>query len=178
MRNVAKARPTGFLRPNSKWSRLLRTQPDHRLWETAVLFHLRDAFRAGDLWLARSRRYGDIRKTLLSAPAVVDADRSLPVPATPQGLARGAQGRAGRGAAQAGRRGASRRDHGRQHRRWHAPHRKDRRNTQKLSEAVFARQKAELETPAEFLTHVSPLGWEHINLTGEYRWPGAGPHPT
>ena len=49
-----------------------------------MLFHLRDAFRAGDLWLARSRRYGDIRKTLLSAPAVVDADRSLPVPASPQ----------------------------------------------------------------------------------------------
>ena len=22
-------------------------------------------------------------------------------------------------------------------------------------------------------SHVSPLGWEHINLTGEYRWPGA-----
>ena len=84
LRNAAKARPTDFLRPNSKWSRLLRTQPDHRLWETAVLFHLRDAFRAGDLWLARSRRYGDIRKTLLSAPAVVDADRSLPVPASPQ----------------------------------------------------------------------------------------------
>ena len=33
---------------------------------------------------ARSRRYGDIRKTLLSAPAVVDADPSLPVPASPQ----------------------------------------------------------------------------------------------
>ena len=49
-------------------------------------------------------------------------------------------------------------------------------NTQKLSEAVFARQKAGLETPAEFLTHVSPLGWEHINLTGEYRWPGAPTH--
>ena len=49
-------------------------------------------------------------------------------------------------------------------------------NTQKLSEAVFARQKAELETPTEFLTHVSPLGWEHINLTGEYRWPGAPTH--
>ena len=30
--------------------------PDHRLWETAVLFHLRDAFRAGDVWLVRSRR--------------------------------------------------------------------------------------------------------------------------
>ena len=57
--------------------------PDHRLWETAVLFHLRDAFRAGDVWLARSRRYGDIRKALLSAPAVADADRSLPAPASP-----------------------------------------------------------------------------------------------
>ena len=34
-----------------------------------MLFHLRDAFRAGDVWLARSRRYGDIRKALLSAPA-------------------------------------------------------------------------------------------------------------
>jgi hypothetical protein len=22
----------------------------------------------------------------------------------------------------------------------------------------------------ELLAHVSPLGWEHINLTGEYRW--------
>ena len=84
LRNDTTERPTGFLRPNSKWRRLLRTQPDRRLWETAVLFHLRDAFRAGDLWLARSRRYGDIRKTLLSAPAVVDADRSLPVPASPQ----------------------------------------------------------------------------------------------
>ena len=62
LRSDGTVRPTGFLRPNSKWSRLLRTQSDHRLWETAVLFHLRDAFRAGDVWLARSRRYGDIRK--------------------------------------------------------------------------------------------------------------------
>ena len=48
-----------------------------------MLFHLRDAFRAGDVWLARSRRYGDIRKALLSAPAIADADRSLPAPASP-----------------------------------------------------------------------------------------------
>ena len=67
LRSDATAGPTVFLRPNSKWSRLLRSQSDHRLWETAVLFHLRDAFRAGDVWLARSRRYGDIRKALLSA---------------------------------------------------------------------------------------------------------------
>ena len=48
LRSDGTARPTGFLRPNSRWSRLLRTQSDHRLWETAVLFHLRDAFRAGE----------------------------------------------------------------------------------------------------------------------------------
>ena len=83
LRSDGTARPTGFLRPNSRWRRLLRTQSDHRLWETAVLFHLRDAFRAGDVWLARSRRYGDIRKALLSTPAGADADRSLPVPASP-----------------------------------------------------------------------------------------------
>ena len=77
------ARPTGFLRPNSKWSRRLRAHADPRLWETAVLFHLRDAFRAGDVWLARSRRYRDVRRTLLAIPAVPDVDRSLPVPASP-----------------------------------------------------------------------------------------------
>ena len=47
LRSDGKARPTSFLRPNSKWSRRLRAQAGPRLWETAVLFHLRDAFRAG-----------------------------------------------------------------------------------------------------------------------------------
>ena len=51
-------------------------------------------------------------------------------------------------------------------------------NTWKLGEAVFAKQSAGLETPAEFLAHVSLLGWEHINLTGEYRWPGTSPRST
>ena len=31
-----------------------------------------------------------------------------------------------------------------------------------------------LAIPPEFLAHVSPLSWEHINLTGEYRWPRTG----
>ena len=35
-------------------------------------------------------------------------------------------------------------------------------NTLKLGEAVLARNKASLEIPVEFLTHVSPPGWEHI----------------
>ncbi len=54
-------------------------------------------------------------------------------------------------------------------------------NTLKLGAAVFASKNAGLEIPAEFLAHISPLGWEHINLTGEYRWPAAdsppGPRP-
>ena len=37
LRSDGTARPTGFLRPNSRWRRLLRTQSDNRLWETAVL---------------------------------------------------------------------------------------------------------------------------------------------
>ena len=114
------ARPTGFLRPNSRWSRLLRIQPDHRLWETAVLFHLRDAFRAGDVWLAGSRRYGDIRKALLAAP-----DRSLPVPASPHDCLAERRVRPGRKPAPAGRRGAGRRDHRREHRRQRAPRREN-----------------------------------------------------
>ena len=82
LRGDCAARSTDFLRPNSKWSRRLRIQPDRRHWETAVLFHLRDAFRSGDVWLARSRRYGDIRNALLSTRAVVDAE-GMPVPANP-----------------------------------------------------------------------------------------------
>lgn len=56
-----------FLRPNSKWHRHLRAQDrgDGRLWEVAVLFHLRDAFRSGDIWLDHSRRYGDLKQVLV-----------------------------------------------------------------------------------------------------------------
>ncbi|CAD1792392.1 hypothetical protein X12_002403 [Xanthomonas arboricola] len=27
--------------------------------------------------------------------------------------------------------------------------------------------------PPELLAHISPLGWAHILLTGEYLWPNA-----
>ena len=54
-------------------------------------------------------------------------------------------------------------------------------DTLKLGAAVFASKNAGLEIPAAFLAHISPLGWEHINLTAEYRWPAAdsppGPRP-
>ena len=34
-------------------------------------------------------------------------------------------------------------------------------------------KRAGLEIPENLLRHISPLGWEHIHLTGEYRWPRA-----
>ena len=74
-----------FLRPSSKWHRHLRAQAagDTRLWEIAVLFHLRDAFRSGDVWLARSRRYGDLKHALVPAQAVSESGR-LAVPLRPE----------------------------------------------------------------------------------------------
>lgn len=50
-----------------------------RLWEVAVLFHLREAFRSGDIWLAHSRRYGDLKEALVPAEVV----RAIPRLAMP-----------------------------------------------------------------------------------------------
>ena len=44
-------------------------------------------------------------------------------------------------------------------------------NTDQLGKAVQRRQKAGLDCAPELLAHISPLGWAHILLTGEYRWP-------
>ena len=76
--------PVDFLRPNSKWHRHLRAEPsgDHRLWEIAGLFHIRDAFRSGDIWLAGSRRYGDL-KQLLVPPQAIEQTARLAVPLRP-----------------------------------------------------------------------------------------------
>lgn len=41
----------------------------------------------------------------------------------------------------------------------------------KLGEVVDRRAVDGIIIPPDLLAHVSPLGWEHINLTGEYRWP-------
>ncbi|KZL12950.1 Tn3 transposase DDE domain protein [Pseudovibrio axinellae] len=42
--------------------------------------------------------------------------------------------------------------------------------TARLGEAVSSRKRARLPVQPEHLAHVSPLGWAHILLTGEYRW--------
>ena len=44
-------------------------------------------------------------------------------------------------------------------------------NTARLGEAVARRRHAGLPVVPELLAHTSPLGWGHILLTGEYRWP-------
>ena len=45
-------------------------------------------------------------------------------------------------------------------------------NTDRLGRAVRKRMSAGLETPEGLPEHISPLGWGHILITGEYRWPG------
>ncbi len=44
-------------------------------------------------------------------------------------------------------------------------------NTKHLGEAVASRKRGALNCSPDLLVHISPLGWAHILLTGEYRWP-------
>jgi len=75
------ARPLAFVRRGSKWQRHLGGEDDEasRLWEVAVLFHLREAFRSGDVWLAHSRRFGDLKDALVPA----EVARAMPRLAMP-----------------------------------------------------------------------------------------------
>ena len=77
--------PIDFLRITSKWRRQMKSQDkgDHRLWEVAVLFHLRDAFRSGDIWLLHSRRYADLKQILVPAE-VAKSNARLAVPFEPE----------------------------------------------------------------------------------------------
>lgn len=43
-------------------------------------------------------------------------------------------------------------------------------NTKHLGQATNARNCAGLNCSPQLLSHISPLGWAHILLTGEYRW--------
>ena len=44
-------------------------------------------------------------------------------------------------------------------------------NTEKLGGVVANQTHEGKQLSPDLLAHVSPLGWEHINLTGEYHWP-------
>ena len=78
-------RQTAFLRRNSKWHRQLNAQEpgDNRLWEVAVLFQIRDAFRSGDIWLRHSRRYADLKRALMPIEAAKTSPR-LTMPFEPE----------------------------------------------------------------------------------------------
>lgn len=43
-------------------------------------------------------------------------------------------------------------------------------NTVYLEQAVQALRSCGMEIDEKLLPHLSPLGWEHINLTGDYIW--------
>ena len=43
-------------------------------------------------------------------------------------------------------------------------------NTRYLERAVAALREAGEHIPNHLLAHLSPLGWEHVNLTGDYIW--------
>jgi TnpA family transposase len=47
-------------------------------------------------------------------------------------------------------------------------------NTAYLDHALQQIQEEGMAVPEEYLSHVSPLGWEHITLTGTYHWKGVG----
>ncbi len=42
-------------------------------------------------------------------------------------------------------------------------------NTRYLARAIETMRKTD-HVPDDLLAHLSPLGWEHVNLTGDYIW--------
>jgi len=49
-------------------------------------------------------------------------------------------------------------------------------NTRHLGRAVAALREVE-DVPGHLLAHLSPLGWEHVDLTGDYVWAAPGEMP-
>lgn len=43
-------------------------------------------------------------------------------------------------------------------------------NTVYIEQAIETLRSQGVEIPEEYLQHISPLGWEHITLTGDYVW--------
>ncbi|WP_412090236.1 hypothetical protein, partial [Pseudomonas amygdali] len=43
--------------------------------------------------------------------------------------------------------------------------------TERQRSALFDLPTEGLDVPPELLAHISPLGWAHVFLTGEFLWP-------
>jgi hypothetical protein len=50
---------------NPKWCKRLGNDPERKLWETAILFSIRDSLRSRDIWVSNSHTYQDTRQQLL-----------------------------------------------------------------------------------------------------------------
>lgn len=73
-----------FLAPRSRWMQIVRSRPGDRaaIIEVALWFSLRDALKAGDIWLAGSRRYADIKEVLVPTEDISTAT-ALKIPLDP-----------------------------------------------------------------------------------------------
>ena len=49
-------------------------------------------------------------------------------------------------------------------------------NSRYLGEAVIVLRRRGHDVPDQILTHVWPLAWDHIKLTGDYTWSGDATH--
>ena len=48
-------------------------------------------------------------------------------------------------------------------------------NTKQLGQIIAKRRRDRIYDTESLLSHISPLGWAHILITGEYRWPKINP---
>ncbi len=73
-----------FLAKRSRWLQISRNKPETRqiIFEVALWFSLRDAMKAGDIWLAGSRRYADIKEVLVATEHISTAT-ALKIPLNP-----------------------------------------------------------------------------------------------
>lgn len=64
---------------NPKWNSRLGRHPERKLWETAILFTIRDCLRSRDIWVVDSRAYRDTKQQLLPVKQA-EQTLSLPIP--------------------------------------------------------------------------------------------------
>jgi len=132
--------PTSFLRPT--WRDAVHgTAGDARwVWEAATLLALRDRLRAGDIWVEGSRQWRAVERAVCFHRLGRLRDRTAEL----------------------------------QHHRasglalvtgaislW---------NTVYLGRALDALHRRGKVVPDALLAHLAPIGWQHVNLTGDYLW--------
>ncbi|WP_339372706.1 hypothetical protein [Paenibacillus elgii] len=71
-RKVQKEAQTSFIR--KRWENFVRTEEgfDRRFYELCVLSEMKNALRAGDIWVYGSRQFKDFEECLLPTPRFID----------------------------------------------------------------------------------------------------------